>query len=402
MMLKDQKVLVSTIGVPHPSKGASVVLFFHYIKALVDQGCFVFHIISHVGEKPIDDEIAVYKLALGSLDRVEVVVIPSPTPLVPDHFKVVVNLANVSEVREAVSDFQPTHGLAFDVAAGNVLNQFSVREKSIWLGDLLFKSNWYNYLYSFREDIKTLRWLPYALVQTYKWKKIYKEILSSYSHVIVSSKSSEKELMDLGISSTFYPYPWPSSPKVVYDKVRSKPKFLFFGSLVGLGSRSSLHFLFRKIYPLLIEKWGADGFEILIGGREAPRGWMVEDINKRPEIKYIGFIEDLAVCMKDCHAVIAPLDVPVGNRSRILTAWSMGALVVTHENAALGNPSLIDGETAYLAKTANEFAAKMVLSVEKPEKSHMIIDQAQDKYLKEYSIEAASHSFVNIISKSAE
>lgn len=396
--LAGQKIVVTTIGFPHPTSGASTVLFYYYIKALLDSGAQVLHVVLGLSDKEDASALKAYVNAAAAEERLIVEVVSAKRPLVPQRFSVEQTLPDLVAQKEKVKGFVPNYGLAFDVPAGMVLNELNVPHKAIWLGDLQFDSNWYNYLYGFGEDVMTLRWLPYAIAQTRSWKKIYKRVLEKFETVVVSSASSVGKLADLGIHSEFHPYPWPAGELISQNALPSKPKFLFFGSLVGLGSRSALHFLFKKVYPQLVKKWGETGFEIIIGGREKPRGWMLEEMQKRPAIKFIGFIENLKTCMEDCHCVIAPLDVPVGNRSRILTAWSMGALVVAHENAALGNSSLIDGQTALLAHTAEEFAQKMIFSVEKPDKSKLIVDLARDRYLKEYSLEKASPLFVDIFS----
>lgn len=403
LALKDKRIVISTVGVPHPDRGASIVLFFHYIKAIIDQGAKVLHLISVTSEEATKGQIETYKKALGEGARITILVIEAPLPIIPDRFEIKQGFDAFDAFKTTVNLFKPNAGLAFDLPAAGILNCFELPYKTVWLGDLAFQSNWHNFLYGFRESLKTIRWLPFAVVQIYQWRRLYKKILYSYDDVVVSSKSSEKALASLGVVASFFPYPWPHRENIANPcslDLPNKPTFLFFGNLAGLGSRSSLHFLFYKLYPLLKNQWGPHGFEILIGGREVLQNWTERAMQECPEIKLVGFIENLAQCMAGCHAVIAPLDVPVGNRSRILTAWSMKALVIAHQNASLGNPSLIDGKTAYLANDASAFADKMYYCVENPDKSKVVIAKAYNTYLKEYSLESASPLFVNLIQKS--
>jgi hypothetical protein len=159
---------------------------------------------------------------------------------------------------------------------------------------------------------------------------------------------------------------------------------LFYGHLFGLGSRSSLHFLFSKLYPELHKIWGKGGFDIIIGGREAPPDWAMSMIRDRVEFQYVGFIENLTDMLARVHAAIAPLDVPVGNRSRILTAQAKRALVIAHENAALGNPYLVDMETCLLAGSARDFAHRMQMAVESRSIVQDIINRAEASYAETY------------------
>ncbi|WP_085906779.1 glycosyltransferase [Kiloniella majae] len=404
LILKNKRIVVTTIGTPHPEEGASVVLFYHYIKALVDQGAKVLHLISAPSASKIQDEVKVYHSALGEESDIEIKVIEGKLPIIPNRFKVSSDFSAFNQCKETVEAFRPDAGLAFDLAAAGLLNNLNLPYKTVWLGDLSFQSNWYNFLYSFKEDLKTLRWAPYALSQMLYWKRLYKKVLHTYDDIIVSSKSSEKALQKLGLVSQFAPYPWPAGqciPEESHSSLPQIPTFLFYGNLIGLGSRSSLHFLFTKLYPLLVEQFGSEKFKILIGGREVPRHWAAQAIKEHPEIQSIGYIDNLTTCMAGCHAIIAPLDVPVGNRSRILTAWSMKALVITHINARLGNPLLVDGKTAHLASDAASFAEKMRLSVSDLKGKKSITDQAYKSYIEEYAPERASPLFVNLIKKSA-
>ena len=84
-------------------------------------------------------------------------------------------------------------------------------------------------------------------------------------------------------------------------------------------------------------------------------------IADNPEFQWLGFVPDIDSVITACHAVLFPIDVAVGNRSRILTALCKGALVIAHRNVALGNPALVDGRTCALAATPEEFIDRMVL-----------------------------------------
>ena len=116
--------------------------------------------------------------------------------------------------------------------------------------------------------------------------------------------------------------------------------------------------------------------------------WGNENRGKQP--RHTALIPDLDVEMARSHAVIAPIDVPVGNRSRILTAMAKGSLVIAHRNVALGNPHLIDGETALLAGDAQGFAERMAWAVERPDMRDRIIRHAMQVYRDNYAPSAAS------------
>ena len=121
----------------------------------------------------------------------------------------------------------------------------------------------------------------------------------------------------------------------------------------------------------------------------------------RPEIDFRGYIEDLDPVMDECHALLAPIDVPVGNRTRILTAISRHLPVIAHANTALGNPDLIDGETCYLANTAAEFAERIRRAVNDPSQATRIADAAFQSYRNNFSPERAIPPVLAAIGRAA-
>ncbi|MDP1611560.1 MAG: glycosyltransferase [Sulfuritalea sp.] len=402
-MISNGRVVVITEGVPHPSKGASAVLFFHYVRALVDAGLDVLAIV--IATHDVDAvSLAEYRDPLASAGRFQLVCFKGERTLVPERFGLIKRFDQFPSLSRTVEDFSPQAVLAFDVAMAAVVAPMKIPLKLAWLGDLQFESNWYNYRYSMREDWKAYRWIPYAWFQCLQWKKVYRNALKSFHRIVVSSDSSVAALQRLGLHSSFLPYPWPNQGAVDRDvqrRLSGKPAFLFFGNLVGLGSRSSLHFLFDKVYPRLIAMWGANGFTIIVGGAASPRDWMVSEIAARPEFVFEGFIDDLLHRMAECHAVITPLDVPVGNRSRIITAWAKRVLVVSHVNAARGNPALIDGQTALLATDAQEFADRMRFAYEQPAACEEIINRAERAYLEHYAPDRAAPAFADMIAQAS-
>ncbi len=401
----DHVVAIIVQGVPHPSEGASAVLFFHYAKAIADAGYRVMTIALVPEGTETARQLSQYEEAINSTSHM-VHQVPALVPVVrPNRFGLMINEVAIAGVGRALAETRPDAVIAFDVGPARCVARGSGAKRIAWLGDLGFESNWYHYLYGFREDWKSLRRLPYALAQTAAWKRFYQAALSGFDRLIVASKSSERSLARLGLDARFAPYPWPEAKGRITAPRRGpeeKPRYLFYGHLSGLGSRSSLHFLFNRLYPELVAMWGENGFEIVIGGREAPPAFFAAKIDRLAEITYVGFIDDLGAMMATVHAVIAPLDVPVGNRSRLLTAMAKGALVIAHENAALGNPMLADGQTALLARDAAEFARQMRLAVESPDACTAIVDRAEKAYLDHYAPEAAARVLVRAVDEELE
>jgi hypothetical protein len=128
----------------------------------------------------------------------------------------------------------------------------------------------------------------------------------------------------------------------------------------------------------------------MLAGRGALPDWVLATIADKPEFQLLGFVEDLAGALANCHAVLAPIDVPVGNRSRILTAMALRGLVIAHANTALGNPDLVDGESCYLASDAPGFAAGMAAAIDDPARRDTLIDRAFRCYDEHYRPDRAA------------
>ena len=298
------------------------------------------------------------------------------------------------KVEKAARNFAPDVIVAFDILAAWLTNRVASPHQLVWLGDLNFQTMFYHAWYAAREAPRNLRYLPGAWVLCQFWKRVYRTSLMNADRVLVASASSVKKLKNCGIEATYEPYPWPENGFANLPGHKRAPAdiptFVFFGSLAGLGSRSAIHFLFKKIYPRLPQLWGTGNFRILVAGRGEFPEWARRDLSDKKEIELLGFVDDLDALLRSCHAVLAPIDVPVGNRSRILTAMAKRVLVVAHRNAALGNPDLVDGETCYLASTAASFVERMRLAYEDDAKADAIIERAYSAYQEYFSTENAS------------
>lgn len=393
----DKRILICSAGIPHARDGASVVLFYHYIDRLKRDGYRIHHILllSSQGwpQKDVDD------YAEQMVDPAD----PSRFRITPvraarfytesRRFHRLVPSAT-KEVETAARAFGPDIIVAFDLLAAWITGRIEAPHRLVWLGDLNFQTILYHAWYTARENpLKSLH-IPSNWLGARAWKRVYHDALKEADQVIVASASSVEQLARIGIRATYEPYPWPET-----DSDRSAgetphppgiPTFIFFGSLGGLGSRSALHFVTKKIFPILRRRWGEGGFRILVAGRGELPDWAHRAFDDKKEIERLGYVNDLDTLLASCHAVLVPIDVPVGNRSRILTAMAKRALVIAHTNAALGNPDLEDGKTCYLASNAMDFVERMRLAVEDRATADTIIDRAHRRYGEHFSTDAAS------------
>ncbi len=102
--------------------------------------------------------------------------------------------------------------------------------------------------------------------------------------------------------------------------------------------------------------------------------------------------------MDECTAFIAPIDVPVGNRSRLLTCMAAGLPIVTDPSTALGNPLLVDGETCLLQRDATAFVAAAAQLHRDPALAARLSRAARAAYNTHHAPEAANAALIDYLS----
>ncbi len=338
--------------VPHPTEGASVVVYYWYAYALRQAGYRILNVL--LLSSPDDlTKVAEYRKQLQEDTNFQVVTIVCANPIVYSKWAGPqdVNSAIALEMALQINEFSPDILVCFDLLSAWAGSLCRAPSKLVWLGDLHFQSFWYNGIYALeRRDYRN------ALINflySHPWKKCYVKALGTFTNVIVSSGASVPQLANFRLKSEYLPYPWPAEVGTVKAQPEI-PTLAFFGTLSALGSLSAIRILVKEIHPKLCRKFGRGNFRIKIFGRGNLPSFANKIIAKNAEFEALGFVPDLGVTLSGCHALIAPIEAPVGNRSRILTALANGVPVIAHTNTALGNPDLISGVNCCLGRNADE------------------------------------------------
>lgn len=397
------RVLVCNPNVPHPSKGASAVLFYHYISAMKRAGFDILNFL--LIEKDDSDSVENLDPYRSDLEEDHFRVVPylSDNLVHESALKVWLNEAVLKRMNEEAARFAADVVVSFDILSAWATKTLPAPARVTWLGDLNFQTHWYRAKYGLREGLIKRRnapWVfPLVAARCHAWKRIYTDVLRDHHRVIVSSKSSEHALGKLGISSTYQPYPWPNEEDRFALTLQKplKPNFGFFGNLEALGSRSALHFMTEQLYPKALERWGDGGFTIRLAGTGQLPDWAGRQLRGKPEIEAMGFVDDLDQFLRSSHAMLAPIDIPVGNRSRIVTAMAKGCLVIAHRNAALGNPDLIHEETCLLADDANGFVNAMERAARPDRNVRKIVEAARGRYLECFQPDRATSRMMAVL-----
>ncbi len=289
--------------------------------------------------------------------------------------------------------------LSFDITTAKFFEKFTSKKKILWLGDLLYITSFYHYYYYVKNNFIQIIKAPVVSFKIVKQLLEYKKYCQQYDLIIVSSFSSIRRLKHINIKNEikYLPYPWlvDKSEKFIQKSKFDIPTFLFLGTLNALGSKSAFDFISNKLYKELIKKFGHKMFKILIAGSNEIPEWFKDFEKDKEELEHIGFVDNLDMIMRQCHGAIIPIDVPIGNRSRIVTCFGLKIPVIAHQNTSLGNPLLKHTETCYLTDNAKEFAQYMYDIYKKPHAD--MINNAYDSYMKSFDPTFAINEFIKEI-----
>lgn len=403
------RIVVCSPGLPHKERGASAVLFWHYIQAISSEtGAEILNLILLDDRgRHNHDELASYKQEMTTAAGFHVESLPAEGAIKHGSVRIHLNPQVLQTASQHIARFDPDVLVGFDILSAWILKSAADVPLIAWLGDLNFQTHWHRAAYGLREALISkvnATWVfPLVLAKCAAWYVVYRRVLRGASSVVASSGSSVDWLKRIGVTARYDPYPWPKTKsKESVVPLPVKPTFAFFGNLEALGSRSGLHFLCDDIYPEALRRWGPGGFEIQLAGFGGLPAWAAAKLAPRPEIVYVGFVEDLIAFLRGCHAMLAPIDVPVGNRSRIVTAMAERCLVIAHRSASLGNPGLKHRQTCLLARSAEEFVEAMDFSVNGRAAVTRIVDGAEHFYLTTFAPSVAVQGLVCDVRQAAE
>jgi len=354
---KKNFLVVFTGDLPHRSVGASTTIFYQYINHLLKKKHNV-HLL-YFSTKKINsknEKIFIKSFKFNKIKSFYNYNFKNYYSFNKYNFlikKIKTNQLN-NELINKIKSINPEKILALDITAASFAKQIFNNNIFVWLGDLNFSTTWYHFYYNFKNKVIFYLYFFAAKILVHKWKIFYKEVLENTKN-ISGSNANIRELKKIGIKSSYQPYPWTKIHKKLNIKKKSIPSFIFFGNLVGLGSKSAMNYLIKNIYPKYQEIWGVNGFKIYICGSYDLEFKLKKKIKSMKNLIFMGYVKNLNSLVSSCHGCLFPIDVPVGNRSRIVTALGSGWPIIAHKHTAIGNPALKNGYNCYLAKNENQF-----------------------------------------------
>ena len=380
---------------PNPSFGASTRVYYSYLFSIIENGFDL--TLLQLGENSVESRKKIAELGI-SLFPAKVVLVPHAETVAISRLGV--RMSQLSkDLHRIISSEEPDYIISFDIEAAVATRGIRNSKKIVWLGDLRFQTTWYHFTLLPKNWMHKILSFFSTLLRCISWITIYRSCLKSVNKVVVSSHSSVRNLNLYGVCSSYMPYPWPVELNLFSRQISERPTFLFFGNLVGLGSLSAFKSVYGEIYDECLGIWGEGNFEILISGLNEIRSDIEMEIYQRPSITYLGYVPDLSDLLSRVHAILVPIMVPVGNRSRVLTALAHGVPVIGHRNLRFGNPALSDRKNCLLYETKDELRKALELSVIDKPLVEEILEHGSKLYLAENEPKIACEKFLSEVFK---
>lgn len=144
------------------------------------------------------------------------------------------------------------------------------------------------------------------------------------------------------------------------EEQKSPPyQIILVGHLRGTATQSGLYFLAKKVLPALQQLGMLDHFHFVVIGKFDPPAWLTPLLGGA-HVTFTGFVDDFAHAIASADAMLVPIPDDVGNRTRIVSAWSAGCCIVTHASSISGMPEIEHGVNALVGHDGTEIATLLM------------------------------------------
>jgi hypothetical protein len=199
--------------------------------------------------------------------------------------------------------------------------------------------------------------------------------------------------------------PVPDDPGTDWAQAR-KPRdptqparFLLLVHLKGIATTNGLR-VFTRMLPVLDRALGGMGYVVdVVGGGEPPGD--LRAAFEHPAIRRHGHTDDPGPWLGQTDALIVPTSLPLGIRVRIITGFSCGTPIVTHNANARGIPELEHESNALLGDTPEELALAAVRIARDADLQRRLAAGSRHTYETSFSPRVAAGAIVQMLREAA-
>lgn len=215
------------------------------------------------------------------------------------------------------------------------------------------------------------------------------DVLRDFDRVYVCSERDKNELQgrsiaQVGVLPNAVPIPHPAGSK----RVNTPFTFLFVGTLGYYPNEDAVRYFCRDVVPL-IRQAASEDFRVTILGAGATRA--IQKLTRKPQVRVIGAVPDVAPWYRDADAVVAPIRAGGGTRIKILEAFSYRRPVVSTSIGIEGIDAR-DGEHVLVGDTPDAFAERCVQLMSDPHLAVRLATNAYALFLRSYTPEAVTRA----------
>jgi len=169
------------------------------------------------------------------------------------------------------------------------------------------------------------------------------------------------------------------------DPMLRKSRIIVVGHFNSTSSQTSLPLLFDGVLPKLLEKLGADNFELHIIGRNETLPDIYAHWRNHPSVFFRGPITPLGPELINADVVLVTVPGRTGRRMRIVHSLSYGCCIIAHINNRFGLPELMHGESILFGKNSEELTLLIVKALRDPILRDKISHAARKIFEKSYT-----------------
>ncbi len=197
------------------------------------------------------------------------------------------------------------------------------------------------------------------------------------------------------------PYPHELPPRASVRSDGEAWRVVLLGNLQGTASRWGQRFLAREVLPHLDRIVSSHPLVLdVIGGGELD-AVSASAFHSRSYVRLRGYVDDLTTELANADVFIEPTPIPLGSRTRIITAFAHGCAIVTHTANRAGIPEITDGGNALVASDGPSFAKAIVRLLDAPALADRLRAAARRTYEESFTVERAGGAIVTAMEYAA-
>ena len=158
--------------------------------------------------------------------------------------------------------------------------------------------------------------------------------------------------------------PW--SPPV--RKPGERRKILFLGNLRTKHNADSLRNIVESIFPLIRNRIDVD---LIVAGAYDKEDDGIADIYRYPDVKFLGFVENLDSIASDIDCALLPIAYGTGVKTKILECMAYGLPIVTNLKGAEGIDAQLNSAIA-VHETPEDMAAAVICLLSSSDTARMM------------------------------